>query len=115
MSPEVMERQGELGQEAAKGKSSKDPNSNRSLVGLRRLPSGYYSHLACSEIHFSSHLFPGKTFAQLSSSSWGIQFLTKRSPLLTAAARVPAWSRTLCPQECLTMAEAQAAPPLPQP
>ena len=114
----VMESQGTLGQKVARRRSSKEPNSYvsflRHLVFTLRIVFIFY-HSACRETFLSSRLFSGKIFALLSSWSWGIQFMTKPSPLLIAATRVPASNRTLRPQGFLTTAGDQAAPPPPQP
>lgn len=106
------------GQKVARRRSSKEPSSYLSffwhlVFTLWTLLVFYW--LAYSETYFSSHLFSGKTFALLWSWSWGIRFMTKPSPRLTAVAQVPVWSRTLRPPGSPTMAGAQAAPPRHQP
>lgn len=110
---QMMEGHGKLRQGVGKKRNNKEPNSIVICVASVFEPRIVFTFdpLACSETHFSPHLFPGKTFALLWSWSWGIQFMTKPSPLLTAAARVPAWRRTQRLQAFPTMAGARAVPP----
>lgn len=89
LSPGVMERQDKLDQEVATKGGSKEPSSYMSfwghLVFYLRIVFMFH-HLAWRETDLSSQSLLGRTFAPLSSWSWGIRFMIKPSPLHTAAA-----------------------------
>lgn len=118
LSPGVMERQDTLDQEVARKGGSKEPSSYMSFLGhlvftLRIV--FMFHHLAWRETDLSSRPLSGRTFAPLSSWSWGIRFMIKPSPLHTVAARAPASSQTLHLLGFLTTAGVRAAPPRRQP